>query len=177
MVSLRKVYGETLAEIGAENKNVVVLDADLAKSTMTGLFAAKFPDRFFDIGIAEQDMICTAAGLANYGKIAFASSFAIFATGRAWEQIRNSICYPKLPVKIVATHAGVTVGPDGGSHQALEDIAIMRAIPNMKVIVPSDAYETASVIKRIVSYDKGPVYVRLGRDKAETVFDDTYQFS
>jgi len=173
---LRKVYGQTLAEVGGENKNVVVLDADLSKSTQTAIFAEKFPERFFDIGIAEQDMLGTAAGLANYGKIVFASSFAIFATGRAWEQIRNSICYPRLPVRIVATHAGITVGPDGGSHQAVEDIAVMRALPNMNVIVPADAVETESVIRRIVEIDSGPVYVRLGRDKAKTVFKNDAQF-
>lgn len=173
---LRKVYGETLAELGAENNDIIVLDADVSKSTQTSIFAEKFPDRFFNIGIAEQDMMGTAAGLANYGKIPFASTFAVFETGRAWEQIRNSIAYPRLPVKIVATHAGITVGPDGGSHQTVEDIAIMRAIPNMSVIVPADAVETRAVLKRILNYNSGPVYVRLGRDKATTVFPEEYQF-
>lgn len=173
---LRQVYGETLRDIGEENPEVVVLDADLSKSTMTALFAERFPTRFFDLGIAEQDMLGTAAGLAAYGKIVFASSFAIFAAGRAWEQVRNSICYPKLPVRIVATHAGITVGPDGGSHMATEDIAAMRALPNMIVVVPADAVETRSVIRRIASYASGPVYVRLGRDKAVTVHDPDYQF-
>lgn len=173
---LRTVYGETLAELGAENGDIIVLDADVSKSTQTSIFAEKFPDRFFNLGIAEQDMLGTAAGLANYGKIPFASTFAIFETGRAWEQIRNSICYTRLPVKIVATHAGLTVGPDGGSHQSVEDIAIMRALPNMSVIVPADAVETRSVLRRILHYSSGPVYVRLGRDKAVTVFPEDYQF-
>lgn len=175
-VVLRKVYGETLARLGETWPDLVVLDADLSKSTQTALFAERFPERFFDIGIAEQDMIGTAAGLANYGKIVFASSFAIFATGRAWEQVRNSLCYPRLPVKIVATHAGLTVGPDGGSHQATEDIAVMRALPNMTVIVPADAVETKAVLERIVEFHSGPVYIRLGRDAARTVFKDGYRF-
>ena len=174
---LRKVYGQTLESLGHTYPDIVVLDAELAKSTQTAEFARSFPDRFFDLGIAEQDMMGTAAGLANYGKIVFASSFAIFATGRAWEQIRNSICYPSLPVRIVATHAGITVGPDGGSHQAVEDIAVMRCIPNMRVVVPADAVETEAVLEHIVKYNDGPVYVRLGRDKARTVHASDYRFT
>ena len=158
----RDAYGKTLLELGRQDKRVVALDADLSASTKTALFAKEFPERFFNAGVAEQDLIGTAAGLASTGKIAFASTFAMFATGRPWEQIRNTVAYSKLNVKIVATHAGLTVGEDGASHQALEDIAIMRVIPNMQVIVPADAEETKAVIKTAYA-TPGPFYVRLSR--------------
>lgn len=174
--SIRSQYGKTLVALGKENKNIVVLDADLSCSTQTGMFGKEFPDRFFNMGISEQDMMTTAAGLSTVGKIPFVSTFAMFATGRAWEQIRNSICYPKFNVKIVATHGGITVGEDGASHQALEDIAIMRNIPNMMVIVPADCTETAEVIKFAAAYD-GPVYIRLARTNVVNLFDpETYKF-
>ncbi|MBI5893618.1 MAG: transketolase family protein [Deltaproteobacteria bacterium] len=176
LLGTREVYGDTLAELGALNKDIVVLDADLSGSTRTSVFAKKFPDRFFNMGVAEADMMGTAAGLASCGKTAFASTFAIFASGRAWEQIRQSIAYPKLNVKIVATHGGITVGEDGASHQALEDIAIMRAIPNMTVIVPCDGIEARSVIHEIVKYN-GPVYVRVARAKFPVILPDDYKFT
>jgi len=176
MIATRDAYGEALAKLGEENSNVVVLDADLSGSTKTSLFAKKFPERFFNMGIAEANMIGTAAGLAAAGKIPFASTFAIFAVGRAWEQVRQSVAYPKANVKIVATHSGVTVGEDGGSHQSVEDIAIMRAVPNMTVIVPADGIETALAIQAVADFN-GPVYVRLGRNKVQTIFDESYKFS
>jgi transketolase len=175
MIATRDAYGEVLAELGAENGNLVVLDADLSGSTKTSTFAKKFPERFFNMGIAEANMVGTAAGLAAAGKIPFASTFAIFAVGRAWEQVRQSVAYPKANVKIVATHSGVTVGEDGGSHQAIEDIAIMRAVPNMTVIVPADGPETKLAIRAAAAW-KGPVYVRLGRNKVPTIFADDYKF-
>lgn len=162
--SLRDTYGAVLAEIGEKNSNVVVLDADLSSSTRTSIFASKFPDRFFNMGVAEQDMISTAAGLAAGGKIPFASTFAIFASGRAWEQVRQSVCLSNLNVKIAASHGGITVGEDGPSHQALEDIALMRVLPNMTVIVPCDANETAAATRKIAS-TYGPVYLRTSREK------------
>ena len=171
----RIVYGETLARLGKEMPELVVLDADLSKSTKTALFARAFPDRFHDMGIAEQDMLATAAGLAADGMIPFASSFAIFATGRAWEQLRNSVCYPNLNVKLVATHGGITVGQDGGSHQSVEDLAITRVIPNLRVIVPSDAAETAQVIET-VAREEGPFYVRLPRGSAEDLHPHGWTF-
>ncbi len=172
---LREAYGETLAEIGEENEQIVVLDADLSGSTKTSVFAKKFPERFFNMGIAEQDMIGTAAGFASSGKTAFASTFAVFATGRAWEQIRQSVCLANLNVKIVATHGGLTVGPDGSTHQALEDVSVMRVLPNMRVIVPADAHETAAVI-RFVAENEGPFYVRLTREKFPIVFEEKCTF-
>jgi transketolase len=175
-IAPRQAFGQTLARLGSRYKDLVVLDADLSKSTKTSLFAEIFPDRFFDMGISEQDLMGTAAGLASAGMIPFASTFAIFATGRAWEQIRNSICYPNLPVKVVATHAGITVGEDGASHQAIEDIALMRVIPNMRVIVPADAAETVQAIEAVAADSSGPIYVRLGRAKVPVLFDDTYSF-
>jgi transketolase len=175
MKATRDAYGETLAELGGENDAIVVLDADLSGSTKTSLFAKKFPERFFNMGIAEANMIGTAAGLAAAGKIPFASTFAIFAVGRAWEQVRQSVAYPKANVKIVGTHGGVTVGEDGGSHQSVEDIAIMRAVPNMTVIVPADGVETAQAVRAAAAH-KGPVYLRLGRNKVPTIFDDSYRF-
>ncbi len=175
MIATRDAYGETLAELGAENGDVVALDADLSGSTKTGVFAKKFPERFFNMGIAEANMVGTAAGLAAVGKVPFVSTFAIFAVGRAWEQVRQSVAYPKANVKIVATHGGVTVGEDGGSHQSVEDIAIMRAVPNMTVIVPADGVETKGAIRAAAAY-RGPVYVRLGRNKVPTIFPADYRF-
>ena len=167
-VATREAYGKTLAKLGLENENIVVLDADLSKSTKTADFKKVAPERFINMGIAEGNMMSVAAGLAACGKIPFASTFAIFAAGRAFEQIRNSICYPKLNVKICATHAGITVGEDGASHQAIEDIALMRSIPNMVVISPSDDIETEAAIKAIIKYH-GPCYVRLGRSGVYTI--------
>lgn len=174
-VATRDAYGAALLELGARNEKVVVLDADLSGSTKTAKFAKAFPGRFFNMGIAEQDMIGTAGGLAITGKIPFASTFAVFETGRAWEQVRQTVCYSDLNVKLVATHAGVTVGEDGASHQALEDIALMRAIPGMTVIVPSDGYETKQAIDAIAEYGH-PVYVRLGRSKVPPVMPQEYKF-
>jgi transketolase len=175
MMATRDAYGEVLAELGAQDPSVVVLDADLSGSTKTSQFAKKYPDRFFNMGIAEANMVCTAAGLAAAGKIPFVSTFAIFASGRAWEQVRQSVAYPKTNVKVVATHGGVTVGEDGGSHQSVEDIAIMRAIPNMTVIVPADGIETKGAIRAAAAYN-GPVYVRLGRNKVPNVMPEDYNF-
>ena len=175
MIATRDAYGQTLAELGEENNSIVVLDADLSGSTKTSTFAKKFPERFFNMGIAEANMVGTAAGLAAAGKIPFVSTFAIFAVGRAWEQVRQSVAYPGANVKIVATHGGVTVGEDGGSHQSVEDIAIMRAVPNMTVIVPADGPETSRAIRAAAAY-KGPVYVRLGRNKVPTVTPDDIPF-
>jgi len=163
MRGTRDVYGETLAELGHQDPRLVVLTADLAGSTKTGLFAAEHPDRFFNMGVAEANMIGTAAGFAASGFRPFVSTFAMFATGKVWEQIRQVVAYPKTPVRIVATHAGLTVGEDGASHQMLEDIANMRVLPNMSVIVPSDAVEAAGAIRFVAGYDEGPVYVRLAR--------------
>lgn len=174
-VATRDVYGEALVELGKRNDRVVVLDSDLSGSTKTAKFAKSFPDRFFNMGISEQDMMGTAGGLSLTGKIPFASTFAIFASGRAWEQVRQTIGYSHLNVKIVATHGGITVGEDGASHQALEDIALMRVIPGMTVIVPSDGYETKQVIDAIAEY-VGPVYVRLGRPKVPPVMPEDYRF-
>lgn len=171
----REAYGEALRELGAQYRDIVVLDADLSKSTKTSLFAKAYPDRFFNVGIAEQNLMGTAAGLAAAGKIPFASTFAMFAAGRSYEQIRNSICYPRLNVKIAATHAGLTVGEDGASHQAIEDISLMRGIPNMTVIVPADAAETRQAVAWAARY-KGPVYLRLGRSSVDDVFGENYTF-
>ena len=174
-VATRDAYGAALLELGARNDRVVVLDADLSGSTKTIKFAKAFPERFFNMGISEQDMIGTAGGLSLTGKIPFASTFAIFETGRAWEQIRQTICYSNLNVKLVATHGGITVGEDGASHQALEDVALMRVVPNMTVIVPSDGFETKQVIDTIAEYE-GPVYVKLGRAKVPAVMPEDYKF-
>jgi len=174
-IATRDAYGEKLVELGLRNKDIVALDADLAKSTKTILFKKNFPDRFFDMGIAEQNLIGTAAGLAMAGKIPFASTFAVFATGRVYDQLRNTVCYPRLNVKVVSSHAGITVGADGASHQALEDIALTRVLPNMVVIVPADAVETHSVLECAVAYD-GPMYIRLGRPKVPVVCSDDYKF-
>lgn len=171
----REVYGRTLVDLGKNYPDLVVLDADLTVSTKTNLFGKEFPSRFFTMGVSEQDMMATAAGFALAGKLPFASTFAVFATGRAWEHVRQSIAFPNLNVKIVATHAGLTVGEDGATHQALEDIALMRVLPNMTVIVPADAVETEKVIRTIIDV-KGPTYVRLARAKFPTIFKDTYHF-
>src|SRR4030042_1099455 len=173
--SLRDTYGKTLAEMGKENPDIVVLDADLCPSTMTHYFGKEFPDRFFGVGIAEQNMIGIAAGLAASGKIPFASTFAVFAPGRCFDQIRVSVAQSALNVKIVSTHAGDTVGEDGASHQALEDLALMGSLPGFTVIVPADAIETAQTIKAVAAHD-GPCYVRLCRPKLPLVYDNSYRF-
>lgn len=174
-IATRQSYGEALAELGEKNKKIVVLDADLSESTKTCLFAKKIPNRFFEMGIAEQDMMSTAAGFAASGMIPYASSFAVFAAGRAYDQIRNSICYPKLNVKICATHAGVTVGEDGATHQMLEDIGLMRGLPNMTVISTSDDTETKWAVEEISKID-GPVYLRLGRYATPVIYDENQKF-
>ncbi len=174
-IATRQSYGEILKELGKENKNIVVLDADLSTATKTINFAKEFPDRFFDIGIAEADMIGTAAGMATCGKIPYASTFAVFAAGRAYDQIRSSVCYPNLNVKICATHAGVTVGEDGATHQMIEDLALMRTMPNMKVFCPSDDVQTKWLIKEI-SKIEGPCYVRLCRLSTPVIYDENQQF-
>ena len=175
MKATRQSYGEALVELGKENKNIVVLDADLATATKTIEFAKEFPDRFFDIGIAEADMIGTAAGMATCGKIPYASTFAVFAAGRTYDQIRSSVCYPNLNVKICATHAGVTVGEDGATHQMLEDFSLMRVLPNMKVFCPSDDRQTKWLIKEISKID-GPCYVRLCRLATPEIYDENQDF-
>ncbi len=167
----RQSYGEELANLGEKNKKVVVLDADLSAATKTSIFAKKFPDRFFDMGIAEQNMIGTAAGLATCGKIPFASTFAMFAAGRAYDQIRNSICYPNLNVKICATHAGITVGEDGATHQMIEDISLMRTIPNMTVMCTSDDTQTRWAVNEISKFE-GPVYLRLCRLATPKIYEN-----
>lgn len=174
-IATRDAYGKALAQLGEENQEIVVLDADLSQSTKTANFAEKFPRRFFDIGIAETDMIGTAAGLAVAGKIPFASTFAVFATGRSYDQIRASVAYPRLNVKIAATHAGLTVGEDGATHQMVEDISLMRGLPNMRVIVPADGPEAAAATRYAAEY-QGPVYLRLGRPKMPVVNGEDYQF-
>ncbi len=174
-IATRDAYGDALVSLGKRRNDIVVLDADLSGSTKTAKFAKVFPDRFYNIGIAEQDMMGTAAGLAIAGKLPFVSTFAVFATGRAWEQVRQSICYPNLSVKIVASHSGITVGEDGGSHQSVEDIAVMRVIPNMTVIVPADGPETLQAVEAAAEY-KGPCYVRVGRNKVPTLFGQDYTF-
>jgi len=168
MLYQRDVYGQTLVELGRQNKDIVVLDADLSCSTRTCIFAKEFPERFFNFGVAEQNMAACAAGLAASGKIVFLSTFAMFATGRAWDQIRNSICYNDLKVNIVTSHAGLTVGPDGASHQALEDISLMRVIPNIKIIVPCDGPQTREAVM-LAARTPGPYYIRLGRPKTPTI--------
>lgn len=175
LLGTREMYGQVLAELGAENPNIVVLDADLSGSTKSGVFGKKFPDRFFNMGVAEQDMMGTAAGFAAAGKIVFASTFAIFATGRAWEQIRQSIAFPGFNVKIVASHGGLTVGEDGASHQALEDIGLMRGLANMKVIVPADGYEAAAAVREAVRTE-GPVYIRTSREKFSVLYNKDHKF-
>lgn len=172
----RDAYGATLAALGHEDERIVVLTADLAGSTKTDLFAKEHPKRFFNMGVAEADMMGVAAGLAMSGYRPFASTFAVFATGKAWEQVRQVIAYPNTPVRIVATHAGLTVGEDGASHQMLEDIANMRVLPNMTVIVPADAIEARAVTRFVAGYDEGPVYIRLARAKFPVILKEDYAF-
>lgn len=173
--SIRSAFGNALVEVGKTNSDVVVLDADLACSTQTKIFQKEFPERFFDVGIAEQDMVASAAGLAAVGKIPFVASFAVFVTGRTYDQIRNSVCYPKFNVKIVGTHGGITVGEDGASHEALEDISLMRGLPNMSVIVPADCRECNQVIKYAAN-NFGPMYIRIPRSNVCDIFDENYEF-
>ena len=171
----RESYGEALVELGRKNDKVVVFDADLSGATKTSGFAKEFKDRFFNMGIAEQDMVATAAGISTCGKIPYASSFAVFLTGRAYDQVRNSICYPNFNVKLCGTHAGVTVGEDGATHQMLEDVALMRGLPNMKVFCPADEIETRWIIEEI-SKIEGPCYVRLGRSKVPEIYGADEKF-
>ena len=171
----REAFGKALAELGATNPDIVSLDADLSCTTKSATFAAKYPDRFFNMGIAEADLMATAAGLATCGKIPFASTFAVFATCRALDQIRNSICYPMLNVKVVGTHAGPSCGEDGGSHQAVEDIAIMRSLPHMVVVVPADDVEAEKVVHAAAEYI-GPMYLRFARLASPTVHEEDYDF-
>lgn len=172
----RDAYGKALLELGRQHQDVVVLDADLSKSTKTVEFAKAFPQRFINAGIAEQNMMGMAAGLSTCGKVVFASTFAIFATGRAFEQVRNSLAYSKMNVKVCATHAGVTVGEDGGSHQSIEDIALMRSLPNMTVIVPADGFSTARAVFDLYQM-QGPAYLRLGRPAVPTIYNDDMEFT
>jgi len=174
LYNTRDAYGKALAILGKGYNDMVVFDADLASSTRTALFGARFPERFFDMGIAEANMVSMAAGMATTGKIVFASTFSMFLTGRVYDQIRQSIAYPGLNVKLVATHAGISVGGDGASHQMLEDIALMRALPNMTVVVPADAIETTHLIEEAVRY-RGPVYVRLGRGNWPVIYGRKYE--
>lgn len=174
-IATRDAYGKALVKLGQVNDDVVVLDADLSKSTKTNDFFKAYPNRFFNMGIAEQNLVGAACGFAAAGKIPFASTFAMFATGRAFEVIRNSVCYPKLNVKICATHAGITVGEDGGSHQSVEDISLMRSVPNMTVLVPADGIEAEKMILEAAKFN-GPMYVRLGRSAVPTLFDENYEF-
>lgn len=171
----RQSYGEALAELGKENPNIVVLDADLSTATKTNIFAKEFPERFFDMGIAEQNLVSTAAGMSTCGKIPYVSTFAVFAAGRAYDQIRNSVCYPKLNVKICATHAGITVGEDGATHQMIEDISLMRTLPNMTVISTSDDIQTKWAVKEI-SKINGPVYLRLARLSTPIIYSKNQKF-
>lgn len=174
-IATRQSYGEKLAELGHKNKDIVVLDADLAGATKTSIFAKEFPERFFDMGIAEQDMVSTAAGMSTFGKIPYASTFAIFAAGRAYDQIRNSVCYPNLNVKICATHAGITVGEDGATHQMLEDLGMMRGLPNMTVLSTSDDTQTRWAVEEI-SKIEGPVYLRLSRLATPVIYEENEKF-
>ena len=174
-IATRQSYGEKLAELGEKEKKIVVLDADLSEATKTNIFAKKFPERFFDMGIAEQDMMATAAGMASCGNIPFVSTFAVFAAGRAYDQIRNSIAYPKLNAKICATHAGITVGEDGATHQMLEDISLMRTLPNMLVLSPSDDTQTKWMIEAISKLE-GPTYVRLARLGTPILYKEEQEF-
>lgn len=174
-IATRDAYGQVLVELGGSIPELVVLDADLSKSTKTSAFAKVYPERFFDMGIAEQNLMGTAAGLALAGKIPCASTFAVFAAGRAFDQVRNTIAYPGLNVKIVATHAGITVGEDGASHQSIEDIALMRVLPGMTVIVPADATETKKAVAAAIAM-KGPVYIRLGRTAVPVLFGEDHRF-
>jgi len=172
----RDAFGDALADVGATNKDLVVLNADLSGSTKTSVFEKKFPERFFNVGIAEQNMIGMAAGLALAGKVAVASTFAVFLTGRVYDFIRQSVAYPRLNVKLVASHAGITVGGDGASHQMVEDIALMRAMPHMEVLSPADATEAIQMTKFIINDMKGPVYMRMGRSATPVLYGDKYRF-
>lgn len=174
-IATRRAFGEALALAGEKYKNIVVLDADLTTSVMAHFFEKKFPDRHFNMGISEQDMVDTAAGLAMAGKLPIACSFAIFLTGIGWQQIRNGVCYPHLNVKFFGSHGGIQIGEDGATHQALEDFAVMRVIPNMKVFCPADAIETKKMLPVILE-DYGPTYVRLGRQPVPVIYDDHYKF-
>lgn len=174
-IAPRDTYGKTLVELGRENSDIVVLDADLSKSTMTKYFAHEFPERFFECGIAEQNMVSIAAGLAGAGKIPFASTFAVFMPGRSFDQIRMSVAQPSFNVKLVATHAGISVGEDGTSHQSIEDLALVGALPGFTIIVPADSIETAQAI-RVAASTPGPFYIRLGRPKTPLIYDESYRF-
>lgn len=174
-IATRQSYGEKLAELGKTNKNIVVFDADLSSATKTSIFAKEFPNRFFDMGIAEQDMVSTAAGMSTFGKVPYVSTFAVFAAGRAYDQIRNSVCYPNLNVKICATHAGITVGEDGATHQMLEDLGMMRGLPNMTVLSTSDDTQTRWAVEEI-SKIQGPVYLRLCRLATPIIYDESQKF-
>ncbi len=174
-IATRQSYGEALVELGKKNENVVVLDADLSSATKTNLFAKEFPNRFINVGIAEQNLMGIAAGLSTFGKIPYASTFAVFAAGRAYDQIRNSICYPKLNVKICATHAGITVGEDGATHQMLEDLSLMRTLPNMMVFSPSDDTQTKWLTQEIAKMN-GPTYMRLARVATPIIYDQNQKF-
>ena len=174
-ISTREAYGQSLAQCALDHKDIFVLDADLAKSTKTIDVKVKVPERYCDMGIAEGNMVAVAAGLAASGKVVYASSFAMFLAGRAYEQIRNSVCYPKLNVKLCATHAGISVGEDGATHQCIEDLSLMRSIPNMKVFQPCDGIQTKKIIEEIYNIE-GPCYVRLGRINVDDVYDDSYEF-
>ena len=174
-IATRQSYGEELAKLGEENKDIVVLDADLTTATKTGIFAKKFPDRFINVGIAEQNLMGIAAGLSTFGKIPYASTFAVFAAGRAYDQIRTSIAYPKLNVKICATHAGITVGEDGATHQMIEDLGLMRGLPNMTVLSTSDDTQTRWAVREIAKID-GPVYLRLCRMATPVIYEGNEQF-
>lgn len=174
-VATRSAYGKALVSLGESNPKVVVLDADLSGSTKTKDFSKAYPERFFNVGVAEQDLMGTAAGLAETGLTVFASTFTMFATGRAWEIVRQSVAYPKMNVKVCSTHAGITVGEDGASHQTVEDIALMRSIPGMKVLVPADANQAARMTE-FLAEDPGPAYMRLGRANSPVIFDEDYEF-
>ena len=174
-IATRQSYGEKLEELGEKYKNIVVFDADLSSATKTSIFAKKYPDRFFDMGISEADMVSTAAGMSTCGKVPFISTFAMFAAGRAYDQIRNGVCYPNLNVKICATHSGITVGEDGATHQMLEDIALMRVVPNMTVISPSDDTETRWAVEEAYKI-KGPVYIRLSRLATPVIYEENQKF-
>lgn len=174
--SIREAYGKKLVELGAKNSNVVVLDADLSASTQTKFFAREYPERFFNVGIAEQNLITTSAGLALSGKIPFASAFAVFITGRAYDQIRTSVCYQHANVKIIGTHGGITVGEDGATHQALEDVSLMRGLPNMTVIVPADCNECEQAMEYALEHN-GPVYIRVARNSLPDIYSWNYKFN
>ncbi len=174
-ISTREAYGLALVKFGQTNKDIIVLDADLSASTFSSIFAKEFPDRFFNFGIAEQNMVAASAGIASCGKVVFANTFAIFASGRVWDQVRNGIAAAGFNVKIVGSHGGISVGPDGLSHQCVEDISLMRTIPGMVVIVPSDRIETEKVIEKVIQY-KGPVYIRTSRPKSNIVNSEDYNF-